>query len=214
MSSSLVNHPLGINHMLHFLLPLMFRACSDRSDAPKFHNADISYIVTFLANSIKPASKLASTMGAQLGPSCQASVMGKQHLNTGDPVLQNNNMPQKSMKQLKDLSQTVSLLGKMILTINRNYWQLHEFRIKNSNCGFWKTAETRMGTYHPINQTHLSSSIEYVFPSSIVHRLSGFVQNVDLYYSTTVSLALRSILNKLNIESSLIDKILIFRCVR
>ena len=104
----------------------MFWAGSGRKDAPKIHPGDISYIITILINAIKPASKLASAMGAQSGgaggisgpiPGGPGTGGGKQHLTIGEAILQNSSFTHKSMRQLKDLLQTASLLGLKILII-------------------------------------------------------------------------------------------------
>ena len=104
----------------------MFWAGSGRKDAPKIHPHDISYIITILINSIKPPSKLAAAMGAQgQGSSGGAGQMtsgqntggGKQHLTIGEAILQNSSFTHKSMRQLKDLLQTASLLGLKVLII-------------------------------------------------------------------------------------------------
>jgi len=90
----------------------MFWAGSGRKDAPKLHSIDISYIITILLSSIKPSQKVAATMGTQSGPSGQISTTGKQFLTVEGGILPNNNITHKSMRQIKDLLQTVSLLGR------------------------------------------------------------------------------------------------------
>ncbi|CAF0895311.1 unnamed protein product [Rotaria sp. Silwood1] len=118
--------PSAINHLLHFLLPLMFWAGSGRKDAPKIHSMDISYIISILLNALKPSSKLASAMGTQSGPGGGPSGQissgpgtggGKQHLTIGEAILQNSSFTHKSVRQLKDLLQTASLLGLKVLII-------------------------------------------------------------------------------------------------
>ncbi|CAF0857757.1 unnamed protein product [Adineta steineri] len=106
-----------INHLLHFLLPLMFSASSGRKDAPKLHVLDISYIITILINTIKPPSKLAVTMGTQNGPSGQGTSSGRQHLTVTESNAPNSNLSHKTIRQLRDLLQTASLLGLKILII-------------------------------------------------------------------------------------------------
>ena len=90
----------------------MFWASSGRKDAPKLHAQDISYIVTILLNSIKPPSKLAVTMGTQNGPSGPTTSGGRQHLTVGDATAPNSNLSHKSIKQLRELLHTSSLLGR------------------------------------------------------------------------------------------------------
>ncbi|CAF1372114.1 unnamed protein product [Adineta ricciae] len=111
------NPTITINHLLHFLLPLMFWASSGRKDAPKLHAVDISYIVTILLNSIKPPSKLAVTMGTQSGPSGQTTSGARQHLTVGEATAPSSNLSHKSIKQLRELLHTSSLLGLKILII-------------------------------------------------------------------------------------------------
>jgi len=91
----------------------MFWAGSGRKDAPKLHSIDISYIITILIGSIKSPVKLASTMGTQGGSSGQIADTGKQYLTVVDPTLPISGLLHKSKsgRQLKDLLQTVSLLG-------------------------------------------------------------------------------------------------------
>jgi hypothetical protein len=122
-SWSFPNVPSAINHLLHFLLPLMFWAGSGRKDAPKIHSIDISYIITILINSLKPPSKLAAAMGVQgtVGSGAPGQISsgatsggGKQHLTISEAILQNSSFTHKSMRQLKDLLQTASLLSKSI----------------------------------------------------------------------------------------------------
>ncbi|UJR20708.1 hypothetical protein I4U23_023829 [Adineta vaga] len=120
----LTNHTLSslnststINHLLHFILPLLFWASSGRKDTPKLHALDISYIVTILLNSIKPPSKLAVTMGTQSGPTGQNVSSGKQHLTVTEATVPNSHLSHKSVKQLKELLHTTSLLGLKILII-------------------------------------------------------------------------------------------------
>lgn len=92
----------------------MFWACTGRNDAPKFHPNDISYIVTILISSIKPASKLASTMGTQTAPPGAAGgTTARQYLIVNDNAVPGNSFTHKSMKQMKDLVQAASLLGKI-----------------------------------------------------------------------------------------------------
>ncbi|CAF3810181.1 unnamed protein product, partial [Didymodactylos carnosus] len=112
------NVPSAINHLLHFLLPLMFWAGSGRKDAPKIHPIDLSYVIGILINSLKPTSKLASAMGTGAGGSGTGggSSGQKQHLTIGEALL-SNSFTHKSMRQLKDLNQTASLLGLKILII-------------------------------------------------------------------------------------------------
>src|SRR5262249_18376736 len=98
-----------INHLLQFLLPLMFWAGSGRKDAPKLHSIDISYIITILLNSIKPPVKLTSPMSTQSGPSGLITPTGKQYLSVTEGI---SNITHKSMKQLIDLLQSASLLGR------------------------------------------------------------------------------------------------------
>ena len=86
----------------------MFLACTGRSDAPKFHSNDISYIITILLSSLKPASKLASTMGTS-GQS--TTTTGKQFLIMTDTIIPGSSFTHRSIKQMKDLIQTASLLG-------------------------------------------------------------------------------------------------------
>lgn len=98
----------------------MFWAGSGRKDAPKIHPVDISYIITILINALKPPSKLAAAMGTQgtvgsgapgqIG-SAPVSGGGKQHLTISEAILQNSSFTHKSMRQLKELLQTASLLG-------------------------------------------------------------------------------------------------------
>jgi hypothetical protein len=90
----------------------MFWAGSGRKEAPKLHSIDISYIITILLSSIKPPQKVAATMGTQSGPSGQIATTGKQFLTVEGGILPNNNVTHKSMRQIKDLLQTVSLLGR------------------------------------------------------------------------------------------------------
>ena len=95
----------------------MFHSSSGRKDAPKIHAADISYIITILINSLKPSTKLPSAIGTQggvgvVGASGLTSSSGKQHLTIGEAILQNSSFTHKSMRQLKGLLQTVSLLGR------------------------------------------------------------------------------------------------------
>jgi hypothetical protein len=90
----------------------MFWAGSGRKDAPKLHSVDISYIVTIILSSIKPPAKLATTMGAQNTSVGQITTTGKQYLTVGgEGPLPNNTNTHKSMRQLKDLLKTASLLG-------------------------------------------------------------------------------------------------------
>lgn len=104
----------------------MFWAGSGRKDAPKIHPVDISYIINILINAIKPSSKFASAMGASGGGGSggtgpisggSGSGGGKQHLTIGEAILQNSSFTHKSMRQLKDLLQTASLLGLKVLII-------------------------------------------------------------------------------------------------
>ena len=104
----------------------MFWAGSGRKDAPKIHPVDISYIINILINAIKPSSKFASAMGATGGgggggpgpiSGGPGSGGGKQHLTIGEAILQNSSFTHKSMRQLKDLLQTASLLGLKVLII-------------------------------------------------------------------------------------------------
>jgi len=90
----------------------MFWSGSGRKDAPKLHSMDISYIITVLLSSIKPPQKLAATMGTQSGPSGQATTTGKQYLTVEGTISPNSNVTHKSMRQIKDLLQTASLLGR------------------------------------------------------------------------------------------------------
>jgi hypothetical protein len=91
----------------------MFSASSGRKDAPKIHSIDISYIITILIGSIKSPFKLASTMGTQGGSSGQIADSGKQYLTVVDTTLPVSGLlhKSKSIRQLKDLLQTASLLG-------------------------------------------------------------------------------------------------------
>jgi hypothetical protein len=82
----------------------MFWASSGRKDAPKLHSIDISYIITILLNSIKPATTTS--------PVGQIAPTGKQYLTVGEVVLPNSNATHKSIRQFKDLLQTASLLGR------------------------------------------------------------------------------------------------------
>ncbi|CAF0992403.1 unnamed protein product [Rotaria sordida] len=131
------NVPSSINHLLHFFLPLMFWAGSGRKDAPKLHSIDISYIIFILLNALKPISKLATAMAAQGGPGSGAGGQissgpsaggGKQHLTIGEAILQNSSFTHKSMRQLKDLLQTASLLGLKVLIIGFSKQLKREWR--------------------------------------------------------------------------------------
>ena len=98
----------------------MFWAGSGRKDAPRIHPVDISYVITILINALKPPSKLASAIATQTAGASGApgqintgtgSSGGKQHLTISEAILQNSSFTHKSMRQLKDLLQTASLLG-------------------------------------------------------------------------------------------------------
>ncbi|CAF4510072.1 unnamed protein product, partial [Didymodactylos carnosus] len=84
--------PSAINHLLHFLLPLMFWAGSARKDASSIHPIDLSYVTEILINSLKPTSKLASAMGTDAGGSGTGddSSGQKQHLTIGEALLSNS----------------------------------------------------------------------------------------------------------------------------
>lgn len=99
----------------------MFWTSSGRKDAPKLHPTDLSYIITILLNSIKPPSKFAATMGAQSGPSGHVASSGKQHLTVAEATLPNSNVAHKSIRQLKDLLQTASLLGMHDFTMSKHF---------------------------------------------------------------------------------------------
>jgi hypothetical protein len=101
-----------MNNLLHFLLPLMFWAGSGRKDVPKLHSIDISYIITILLSSIKPPEKLVTTMSAQSAPSGPVATTGRQYLTVEGGILPNSNITHKSMRELRDLSQIASLLGR------------------------------------------------------------------------------------------------------
>jgi hypothetical protein len=113
----------------------MFWAGSGRKDAPKLHSVDISYIVTIILSSIKPPPKLATTMGAQNPSAGQITTTGKQFLTVGGegPLPNNNNSTHKSMRQLKDLVKTASLLGNDKFDTNIS---MIEFRFENFNHWF------------------------------------------------------------------------------
>ncbi|CAF0812442.1 unnamed protein product, partial [Didymodactylos carnosus] len=126
---SFPNAPSAINHLLHFLLPLMFWAGSGRKDAPKIHPIDLSYVITILINSLKPTSKLASAMGTgAVGSGAGGGSSGqKQHLTIGE-ALMSNSFTHKSMRQLKDLHQTASLLGLKVLIISFTKYMKKEWQ--------------------------------------------------------------------------------------
>ncbi|CAF3529479.1 unnamed protein product, partial [Rotaria sp. Silwood2] len=127
-SWSSVNPSSTINYLLNFLLPLLLWMSSERKDAPKIHSSDISFIITILLNSVKSPLKLATTMGTQNISLGHLTNSGKQYLTSGEPIIPNINYTHKSMKQLKYLLQTASLLGLKILIISfskqtRYEWQ-------------------------------------------------------------------------------------------
>ncbi|UJR28934.1 hypothetical protein I4U23_010152 [Adineta vaga] len=185
-SWSFPNIPSAINHLLHFLLPLMFWAGSGRKDAPKIHSIDISYIITILINSLKPPSKLAAAMGAQTGPGSGAPGQissgpgaggGKQHLTIGEAILQNSSFTHKSMRQLKDLLQTASLLGLKVLIIGfskqlKREWQ----RIAQSI----KLMCNKQSNVSPILLSFIDFIITYKTPIFVILRpfLSHYMHSI------------------------------------
>jgi hypothetical protein len=186
-SWSFPNVPSAINHLLHFLLPLMFWAGSGRKDAPKIHSIDISYIITILINSIKPPSKLAAAMGTQGGggggapgqiTSGPSTSSGKQHLTIGEAILQNSSFTHKSMRQLKDLLQTASLLGLKVLMIGfskqlKREWQ----RIAQSI----KLMCNKQSNISPILLSFIDFIISYKTPIFVILRPFLF-HYVRFYY--------------------------------
>ncbi|CAF3737280.1 unnamed protein product, partial [Adineta steineri] len=185
-SWSFPNIPSAINHLLHFLLPLMFWSGSGRKDAPKIHSVDISYIITILINALKPPSKLAAAMGTQGGPGSGAPGQissgpgtggGKQHLTIGEAILQNSSFTHKSMRQLKDLLQTASLLGLKVLIIGfakqlKREWQ----RIAQSI----KLMCNKQSNVSPILLSFIDFIITYKTPIFVILRpfLSQYMHSV------------------------------------
>ena len=100
--------PSGIAYLINFLLPLLFWSASERKDSPKLNTNDISFVVTILLNALKPPSKLAATLLLQAP---------KQHhlISALDPNL-NNNIYNKSAKQIKDLMCQSTYLALKLLT--------------------------------------------------------------------------------------------------
>ncbi|CAF0814942.1 unnamed protein product [Rotaria sordida] len=117
-SWSSVNPSLTLNYLLHFLLPLLLWMSSEQKNVQKIHSNDISYIITILLNSVKSNLKLATTMGTQNLSLGHLNNTGKQYLTSGETILPNINFTHKSMKQLKYLSRTASLLGLKIFIIS------------------------------------------------------------------------------------------------
>lgn len=111
---SSTNLTFSINHLVYFLLPIMFWAGSGQKDVPKFHLHDISHIITVLLSSIKPTAKLATTMGTQ---TTTIPTNTKQFLSVGENILAPNSLTHKSMRQIKDLVQAASLLGLKLLIL-------------------------------------------------------------------------------------------------
>ncbi len=165
----------------------MFWAGSGRKDAPKIHSIDISYIITILINSIKPPSKLAAAMGTQGGggggapgqiTSGPSTSSGKQHLTIGEAILQNSSFTHKSMRQLKDLLQTASLLGLKVLMIGfskqlKREWQ----RIAQSI----KLMCNKQSNISPILLSFIDFIISYKTPIFVILRPFLF-HYVRFYY--------------------------------
>ncbi|CAF4861689.1 unnamed protein product, partial [Rotaria sp. Silwood1] len=127
-SWSSANPSSALNFLLHFLLPLLLWMSSEQKDAQKIHSSDISYIITILFNSVKLPLKLATTMGTQNIPLGHLTNSGKQYLTSGETIIPNINFTHKSMKQLKYLLQTASLLGLKILIISFSKQMKYEWQ--------------------------------------------------------------------------------------
>ena len=100
-----------MNHLMHFLLPLMLWAGSGEHAVSRFHPADLSYIITILLSSFKSTSKLGATMGTLNVLSANIGTGGKQFLTVAETTPSNGNLTPKSMRRLRNSLQTVSLLG-------------------------------------------------------------------------------------------------------
>jgi hypothetical protein len=115
--------PSGIAYLINFLLPLLFWSASERKDSPKLNTNDISFVVTILLNALKPPSKLAATLLLQAP---------KQHhlVSALDPNL-NNNIYNKSAKQIKDIMCQSTYLALKLLTFSFSK-QIELTRIANA----------------------------------------------------------------------------------